>query len=244
MDEQEEIQQEAIDEKIEQPVEEGRTSIAEEIRALIRDELREGLKRWDREQQALRAKLRNRINKDVERQVAAMKSAGINPTQEQIQKIYESVQDSIVEEFGDNQPHEEAVQPSEAVSDEQALLQRDILAIMEEAGVTLEQTDPEIQLINTNAATRYQFLKSIEKAVQAKKDRLSGEKSSRASGNIAAAPALSGKGADSGDLKQKYIDEMLAARGQGRIVGQAIKEKYRKLGVPVDDIGFTILSPR
>lgn len=38
---------------------------------------------------------------------------------------------------------------------------------------------------------------------------------------------------------QKYIDEMLAAQGN-KILGKSIKEKYRKAGVPVDNVQFTV----
>lgn len=38
----------------------------------------------------------------------------------------------------------------------------------------------------------------------------------------------------------KYINEMKDARGKGNQFGNAIKEKYRKLGVPVDEITFRV----
>jgi len=38
---------------------------------------------------------------------------------------------------------------------------------------------------------------------------------------------------------QKYIKEMLAAQGN-KILGKSIKEKYRKAGVPVDNVQFTV----
>lgn len=42
------------------------------------------------------------------------------------------------------------------------------------------------------------------------------------------------------ELADKYQQEMLAARGKGYAVGDAIKQKYREMGVPVDDILFEV----
>jgi len=41
------------------------------------------------------------------------------------------------------------------------------------------------------------------------------------------------------DVVKNYIEEMRQAAGKGMRVGQAIKDKYSKLGVDVDKIGFT-----
>lgn len=41
-------------------------------------------------------------------------------------------------------------------------------------------------------------------------------------------------------LTQNYIQEMKGAMGKGNQFGNAIKDKYRKLGVPVDEVSFRV----
>lgn len=216
----------------------------DEIRKLIRSELKEGLQQWDREQQALRAKLRNKINREVERQFEALREAGIDPTQEQKQKIYDVVQNSIVEEYGQKEQQlngQDNIGAETNVDDDNATLQYEVADILKEVGVEVLQNDPEFLLIDFDAKTKYAFLRSVEKAAREKYERLANE--GKKIGNPAAAPALVGRG-ESAELKSKYIQEMISARGQGHIVGKSIKDKYRKLGVNVDEIDIDFVPVR
>lgn len=72
--------------------------------------------------------------------------------------------------------------------------------------------------------------------------RLAQRRASQPASHPAAAPPLTGGGGSTGgpeSLKNDYIREMLAARGKKMLLKE-IKEKYRKLGAPVDNITFSV----
>lgn len=65
----------------------------------------------------------------------------------------------------------------------------------------------------------------------------------RPAGSVSAAPVIRSTGettqAGEKELVEKYTQEMTAARGRPAEL-KAIKEKYRKLNIPVDSIGFNV----
>lgn len=205
---------------------------------VIRQILREELDKWNREQQSLRAKLKNKITKEVESKIEALKIAGINPTDQHINAIRESVERQFIEAYDEEEGGEPARAQAAAQEQQQIIpLQAIVLSMMEREGIVLYENDPEMSIVKFDAQDEAEFLSSVKKAIEAKKDR--GNKK-KPVGNPAAVPAITARGGASGDLVEQYKKEMIAARGQGYLVGRAIKEKYRKLGLPVDDIGFTI----
>ena len=220
--------EEVIEEEV---IEEEKPSIdLESVRSVIKEEL----DKWRREQQSLRDRYRHRINKEVEAKVEALKMAGITPTDEHIQAIQESVRKQVEEVVGEE---EEMPQQTMQETPEYNPMMIMIQGLFDRYGTALEEHDPEVKLVNRDAADEAEYLASVKEAILAKKARLEKRRSSPA-----AAPGMTARGGNTADLTEKYKQEMLAARGQGYLVGKAIREKYRKLGVPVDQIGFTIIS--
>jgi len=103
-------------------------------------------------------------------------------------------------------------------------------------GDIVANTDPEAELVDKETRNPDEFLASVRKAAEAKKARQEQERLEQAQ---ARSPVMGGSGITQGSLAERYKQDMLAARGQGMDAARSIKEKYRKLGVDVDQVRFT-----
>jgi len=129
--------------------------------------------------------------------------------------------------------------PAQATQGEQVIdpVTADGWQMMKDAGVQINEHDPEAQLLS-QARTPREYFTAIETAIEAKRQRTSTETPAEQSATPQRTPTnLGGSGAPTPKATEEdYKKEMYAARGQGPRKGREIKDKYRKLGVEVDVI--------
>lgn len=101
------------------------------------------------------------------------------------------------------------------------------------------QDDPEAELIDQKAKTLREYLESVAKAAEAKVARLEKRDKEGAGARLPGAGLTARGQASAESLTEQYKQEMLANRGNGYSVGATIKEKYRKMGVNVDEVSLT-----
>lgn len=106
-------------------------------------------------------------------------------------------------------------------------------AILKATGVSLDDADPEIKMINMDAIRTGDsdaYLASIQVAASAKKARMS-----KGTGGAAATPGAIGSGASGGDLMAQYQKELATIpRGQtGAMQKTQLNAKYRKRGLNI-----------
>jgi len=101
------------------------------------------------------------------------------------------------------------------------------------------QDDPEAEMIDSKAKTPREYFESVAKAAAAKAARLENREKEGAGARLPGAGLTARGQASAESLTEQYKQEMLANRGKGYSVGAAIKEKYRKMGVSVDEVPLT-----
>jgi len=139
-----------------------------------------------RRAQSLFDKNNAKVIKKVQDDMAALvkslelqRKAGIQISPEQESQLKQQVFQNA---FADPEP---AAPPEEAdeeapltlpdgrqVPPEVVAINREAVKMQQEAGFNIEQTDPEFALLNRNAPSGYLYLKSVEAAIAAKKERL------------------------------------------------------------------------
>jgi len=109
--------------------------------------------------------------------------------------------------------------------------------MMDDAGVQIEEHDPEAQILS-QAKTPREYFAAIETAIQTKRQRTSTETPAEQSATPQRTPTnLGGSGAPTPKATEEdYKKEMYAARGQGPRKGREIMKKYRDMGISVDTI--------
>lgn len=125
-----------------------------------------------------------RITKELTR----LQQAGIQATPEQVQAL-------IDQEAGSAQPSQPApaapvsppaaapaqaqTQAQPAPGSEQDPVTAAAVAIMQEAGIQVEEADPEFAMVDTKTDNAGKFLASVNKAVQAKRERIQRDPAAR-----------------------------------------------------------------
>lgn len=190
-----------------------------------------------RQTQSLTDRASSRIEKRVQDElkkfdevVKIQKQAGIEIDQATLKNLRNEIVTNALTQVEDQPaPAMQSGQPPS--STEQALIaftNQAAEAIAEELGVTLEKDDPEAKLVNHDSPKA--FLSSLRKATEAKKQRL--EQSPASDVRV---PTMNVGSPSVGSLTEQYKSEMLANRGTGLPKMREIKEKYRKMGVDVDN---------
>jgi hypothetical protein len=126
-------------------------------------------------QQSLADITRDRVEKAVQQEVNRLKALNIELTQQQV----DALRAKAAELQGQPSPPPGAppvAQPmpsgGQEVEGELDPIVVDALRLMDEAGVQIEDTDPELSLIDQETDSPYKFLKSVEAAIAKKKERL------------------------------------------------------------------------
>jgi hypothetical protein len=134
-------------------------------------------------QQSLADITRDRVEKAVQQEVNRLKALNIELTQQQV----DALRARAAELQGQPSPPPGAppvahpvAQPDaypmpsggQGVEGELDPIVVDALRLMDEAGVQIEDTDPELSLIDQETDSPYKFLKSVEAAIAKKKERL------------------------------------------------------------------------
>ena len=108
--------------------------------------------------------------------------------------------------------------------------------MMEEAGVKIQEDDPEAKML-LQARTPREYFSAIESAIEAKRQRTSKEPEESSATPPRTPTNLGGSGAPTPKATvDDYKQEMYAARGLGPRKGREIMKKFRDLGVPVDTV--------
>jgi len=203
----------------------------------LRDDIMEDVKR---QTQSLTDKASSRIEKKVQDElkkfdevVALQKQAGIDLDPVGLKAARQDIIASVLSKVDDDLPpvaqpkaEQKSPDPQEAVV---AFTNQAAEAIFEELGVVVEPEDPEAKDISHDSPK--EFLKSLRKAAEAKKQRI------ETPGEVRVPGTQSGSVSNQ-SLENQYKAEMLENRGKGTRVGAAIKEKYREKGVNVDGISL------
>ncbi len=197
-------------------------------------ELRDELKGWidngtERTKQSQRDAIKARVKQVVGEELgdtfatidrfSELFDKGVDPKQLKV--------DALLEHLA-NEPSETG-EPAPSRPDE-TFVEREVRGVVEKHG--LSGSEPELKQYMTEAKGQslYNMLSGLEKvAVEVAEKRKATPAGILPSGSSPPAKP---------DLDQKFIEEMWAAKGQGMAAGRVIKEKYRALGVKVDQIGF------
>ena len=181
--------------------------------------------------QSMQAKQENRVKDEVEKRLQVLTAAGLTPTPEQAARIQDATRQQFAEmdeantaiaNQGDAQApmmQQQAIHPVIATANE----------IMRKAGVTINDNDPELKLIDQNTDDELTFLNSVQSAVIAKAKRLADARQKQF--DPAKTPGALGAG-DQSNLMAQYQKELAA--NQGNVEGVwATKQKYRKQGLKI-----------
>lgn len=190
-------------------------------------ELRKAQSQFDKAATSISTKVKAKLDQ-VE---ATLKYAGQEVTPEMRQALRQRIVEDALFEADQPSSPASANQPAQADRGDVGEINAAAFAMMKEAGIHIDENDPEAQSLDqTNA---YKFFKSLEVAIEAKKQRLASSPK-RTPTNLGGSGAPTPKATD-----QAYRDEMLANRGKGLEVARQIKAKYREAGVDVDRVSLT-----
>jgi hypothetical protein len=210
--------------------EEGKQTPAVDLEALAKmfeERLDKKLDEFGRKQQGLRKKQEERIRQTVNDLLAAQRAAGVEMTKEQTQLLESHVRQQVeAEEVKAEEPP--APQKADKADPMQEYVANGIKEIFDEFGVVYTN-DPEAEGLD-KISDPVKFLLELRKRAEKKAQRLKVPAEART-------PTMSTSG-QAGNMESEYKKEMLANRGKGYKVGEEIKEKYRKLGVKVDEISL------
>lgn len=137
----------------------------------------------------------------IESKIAQLQNAGVTVTPEQAAKLVQA-EDAQQQQQSPSQPspaRPAQAQPKE--SGEAHPVLQVAAAMMEEAGIQIEETDPEFATIDLKTTSPRQFLKTVEAAIEAKQQRL------QSAGSPARMPTLAGGGSGAGG-KEAILQEL------------------------------------
>ena len=211
-----------------------------EAQRLIQDAVNQSL----RQSQSLTDKSEARIRKDIQDKLnqidqarKTFEAAGVTITPEINEKIRRQVIDDGL--LGES-ASETRGQPGRANPETQGAAVNDpisqaALTMMQEAGVTVLDTDPEAGTLDYTSPRS--FLRSLDQAIEAKRARTTAQPGQTIPGAPAAganrAPTNLGGTAQRTGLMEQYQAEMQKATNQPQHVRLEIRRKYRRLGLTV-----------
>lgn len=202
-----------------------------------RAELAQVLDELKRETQSLVDKNVSRVDRRVEAATRkaeetpeTLKAAGMQVSPQQEQQIRTTAVNQAL--LTSEKPSEQGMpSPAQGQAGQQAHpVDMAADAILQAHGVSLDQNDPEVKLIDGNTTDPNVYLASITKAAAAKKARIE-----KGGNGAAGVPGAIGSGASSGSLQQAY-EKAIAniPRGQsGQMERSKIRADYRKRGLDI-----------
>lgn len=184
------------------------------------------------------------INKRIQDGLSNLKSvievqrnAGIDITPEQEQALRQRVIAEAYTAEGPTAPTDPSkgtrqTQPEPQGGQEIDPVTAEAIAMMEEAGVWISDTDPEAEKMR-QAKTPRQYFKAVEEAIQLKQERTSQTKPETGADTGDRSPTnLGGSGGSKASLRRQYQEEAKKVRGDVWAVTE-LKRKYRKLGLDI-----------
>ena len=203
-------------------------SITEEV---VRRVVGEALQDFSRTQQSQRDRMEARIKAEVEDRISLLRNSGVEVTDALSRSIQQNVAQKVI---SDSQ--QEGSKPAPAPTPGMGSTETpDPFAHafsvaddwMKEAGVTIEENDPEAKSLDFTSPAK--FLRTFQAAIEAKRQRADAAVQQRASANTA---GVGGGGGTSPDLMAAYQKEVALVRGNIREVTR-IQKKYREQGLNI-----------
>lgn len=135
----------------------------EDVRSIVAEAVQTALEKSRRDEQSQRDKLAARLRAEVEERIEELKGLGVTPNADQVRQIEANVRQKVTQAEPTSQPKPESA-PEDPVDVAAA-------AIMEAAGIDIEDDDPEAKMM-TAAKTPSAFIEATKAAVAAKRARL------------------------------------------------------------------------
>jgi hypothetical protein len=199
--------------------------VTEDILEHVLDQFSEKLTRkiqsmTDKKSDRIKKELEKKLQEKAEIYAALGLQMPEHIKQQEIERYLQSIQDQPEADEGAAPIIPDPI--VEAVNRRAALIEK-------RYGVTLNEDDPEIKLVNFRTLDPMEYLESREAAVKAKAARLKGAGQGAPSVPAARSPAI-GQGQPSGDLMAQYLREIQSVR-PGSEEALQIRRKYRQKGL-------------
>ena len=217
----------------------GQTLSPDVIQQVVEQTVEKALSAYEKRQQSQRDKQEARINKRLSDYEGTYKSLlGQDLTPEQRSQLRTKAIEDVTNETREMDTQVpspvQAAQPAPKAEVANNPVERMVLKAFEKAGVTIEDGDPELELLkNADPGDILEFSAKISTAIEQKKTRLQNKPSnldpSTASARVSAAVATGSPT----NLETQYYAELDKVRGNIEAILQ-IKTKYRKLGLQVN----------
>lgn len=176
----------------------------------------------------------------VEKDIEAWRKAGVNITPEQEQqRRLEAMQQAMLDNSDADSPSGQREPASSQQPQEDIVREVNAWAAqkVQQAGITLEQSDPEIVLLDQSSPEA--FKQSFTQALYQKRVRTGETQGPPAQARI---PSMAqGSTKPPTKAEQKFLEEYKAAKGKGTGYAREIRDKYRQAGVDVDSLASQIL---
>lgn len=150
-----------------------------EIRQIVKEVVTSEFENLKRHEQSQRDKFENRIKSDVQRQIETLNKIGVQVTDEMKKTIEDATRNDMAKEYQSNNSQDQNDGQSEQPGDQGSIdpivqsTMAEIAEFEKQFGFELLENDPEAQTVDQS--TPYKFVRSYEKAMQAKADRLAKE---------------------------------------------------------------------
>ena len=182
--------------------------------------------------QSMQKKTEERLKSEVANRLSALQTAGVTLTPEQANKVYQETEKQFRDEAAALSQPAQVENPQSNPNNQPPRdpISQAAYEMMQEENVFIQQDDPEFSTIDTKTTSRRVFLKSVDKAIEAKKERLA-----RPRGLPAASPSMSATGGNVGanTLEAQYNKEVSQIKRGDSNALLALKRKYREKGLPV-----------
>jgi hypothetical protein len=142
---------------------------AADLRVIVQEETVRAFDKLRRTQQSESAKMENRIKALVQEQIGTLQAANV-PVDDKARQTIENVIRQRVTQSPENAPEPEAGQPAEGSATGSDDADETAFAMMDAAGVSLEENDPEAA--NLDRSSKKAYFASLSKALQAKRIRV------------------------------------------------------------------------
>lgn len=191
----------------------------EEIQAIVKETTMASLTEWNKQQQSLRAKAKNKVRQEAQQQIENIRSSGVELTEEQANAFLKHTVSQFEAEFEpDADEPQRPAQQQQAVSPEQSMVDR----VYAKYGFKLMADDPEAQRLPQGTDFE-EWYEAFLGQMKAKANRMQTPPQART-------PAM-GSGVQT-DLRSKYQEELKGVQGNVDALF-ALKKKYQDMGLQV-----------
>lgn len=169
--------------------------------------------------QSMQAKQTNALKEEVNRRLAVLEKAGIQLTPEQASVLQQETMSQM--QTANVQPPQEEQQSEQTFNDPVNAM---AFQMQKDAGVFIERNDPEWNEINMTSENPWDFIKTLQSAIEKKRQRTTKEPSPAGVPTLAAGTHT--------DLMKQYQVELAQHRGDPSSI-TTIQHKYRAMGLKI-----------